>query len=168
VPRTIKRYANRKLYDTSESCYITLDEIADLVKDGVEVEIVDNTSKEDLTAVTLAQILFEAEKRKKRMLPLATLRTLIQSGGELIEKSITRPVVKTRDDAVQKVTHFGEQTQKTWDDFQRQIEERVTGVVKSVSHLRPVQGDLDAIAARLDAIEARLSAMENGKRATNK
>ena len=72
MSRTIKRYANRKLYDTTQSCYVTLDEISELVKDGEDVHIVDNATSEDLTAVTLAQILLEEEKRKKRTLPLAT------------------------------------------------------------------------------------------------
>ncbi len=57
--KIIKRYTNRKLYDTVESRYVTLDEIAAMVKAGAEVKIIDNRSKEDLTTVTLAQIIFE-------------------------------------------------------------------------------------------------------------
>src|SRR5947199_660910 len=68
-PKVIKRYTNRKLYDTVESRYVTLDEIAEMVKRGIEVKIVDNRSKEDLTSVTLAQIVFEEEKRKNQMPP---------------------------------------------------------------------------------------------------
>ena len=64
-PRVIKRYANRKLYDTSRSCYITLEEIAELLRTGEEIRIIDNKSKEDLTSVTMAQILVEEEKRQK-------------------------------------------------------------------------------------------------------
>ena len=66
-PKVIKRYTNRKLYDTVESRYVTLDEIAEMVKQGVEVKIVDNRSKEDLTSVTMAQIVFEEEKKKNQM-----------------------------------------------------------------------------------------------------
>ncbi len=57
-PKVIKRYTNRKLYDTVESRYVTLDEIAQMIKGGAEVKIVYNRSKEDLTSVTLAQIIF--------------------------------------------------------------------------------------------------------------
>ena len=53
-PRLIKRYANRKLYDTRDSRYVTLQQIAELVRDGEDVKIIDNKSKEDLTNVTLA------------------------------------------------------------------------------------------------------------------
>ncbi|MGI5865692.1 MAG: polyhydroxyalkanoate synthesis regulator DNA-binding domain-containing protein [Myxococcales bacterium] len=82
-PKIIKRYTNRKLYDTEESRYVTLDEISEMVKAGAEVKIVDNRSKEDLTSVTLAQIIFEEEKKSSRM-PLSVLRDIIRSGGETI------------------------------------------------------------------------------------
>jgi polyhydroxyalkanoate synthesis repressor PhaR len=80
--RVIKRYANRKLYDTQRSRYVTLDQIADMIRSGDDVKIVDNNSKADLTSVTLAQINFEEEKNKKSFLPLGALRNIIQSGGE--------------------------------------------------------------------------------------
>ena len=56
--KTVKRYSNRKLYDTERSKYVTLEEIADMIKAGEEVKIIDNKSKEDLTSATLAQIIF--------------------------------------------------------------------------------------------------------------
>lgn len=81
--KVIKRYANRKLYDTERSCYVTLDDIAIMIKAGEEVRVVDNKSTEDLTSVTLAQIIFEAEK-KDSFMPMALLRDLIQNGGDAI------------------------------------------------------------------------------------
>ena len=80
--RIIKRYANRKLYDTQDSRYVTLEQISEMIREGENVKVVDNNSKEDLTSVTLAQIIFEEEKKKKSFLPLAALRNIIQSGGE--------------------------------------------------------------------------------------
>ncbi len=88
--RVIKRYANRKLYDTQRSRYVTLDQIADMIRDGEDVKIVDNNSKEDLTTVTLAQIIFEEEKKQKSFLPLNAMRNIIQSGGERIEELVTQ------------------------------------------------------------------------------
>jgi polyhydroxyalkanoate synthesis repressor PhaR len=82
-PKIIKRYANRKLYDTERSSYVTLEDIAVMIKAGEEVQVVDNKSGEDLTSVTLAQIIFEAEKKKTAM-PLSLLRTLIRDGGDAI------------------------------------------------------------------------------------
>ena len=80
-PKVIKRYTNRKLYDTVESRYVTLDEIAEMIKGGAEVKIIDNRTKEDLTSVTLAQIIFEEEKKQSQM-PLALLREIIRRPGE--------------------------------------------------------------------------------------
>src|SRR5215470_19005274 len=77
--KIVKRYSNRKLYDTERSKYVTLDEIAKMIKAGEEVTIIDNETKEDLTSVTLTQIIFEEEKRESRM-PLGMLRNLIQTG----------------------------------------------------------------------------------------
>ena len=80
--RIIKRYANRKLYDTEHSRYVTLDQISEMIRNGDEVKIVDNKTKEDLTTVTLAQIIFEEEKKQRSFLPLSAMRNIIQSGGE--------------------------------------------------------------------------------------
>ncbi len=102
-PRVIKRYANRKLYDMTESCYITHEEIAGLVRNGEEVRIIDNRTQEDLTSATLTQILLDEEKRVKRPLPIDTLRNFFQSGGEFIQKKIKDPVATFREEAEKNV-----------------------------------------------------------------
>ena len=78
--RLVKRYGNRKLYDTSESRYVTLEEIGRWVKAGEEVKILENDTGEDLTAVTFAQIILEEERRKTGLLSLPVLRDIIQHG----------------------------------------------------------------------------------------
>ncbi len=80
--RVIKRYSNRKLYDTRDSRYVTLLQIADLVRAGEDVQIIDNASKEDKTEVTLALIISEELKSQPRSVPLGTLRDLIHQRGE--------------------------------------------------------------------------------------
>lgn len=85
--RVIKRYSNRKLYDTKDSRYVTLLQIAEMVRDGEEVQIIDNNSKEDLTEVTLAQIIYEEQKQKaatSRNVPLQTLKDLIHQRTEKV------------------------------------------------------------------------------------
>jgi polyhydroxyalkanoate synthesis repressor PhaR len=86
MERLIKRYANRKMYDTRASRYVTLDGIADLVRSGDEVHIVDNGTGEDLTALMFAQIIFEEEKRKSGLLELPVLRWIIQRGGATVQE----------------------------------------------------------------------------------
>lgn len=102
-PRVIKRYANRKLYDMSQSCYVTHDEIASLVREGEEIRIIDNRTQEDLTSATLTQILLEEEKRVKRPLPIDTLRNFFQSGGDFIQRHIKQPVASLREEAERNV-----------------------------------------------------------------
>ena len=80
--RIIKRYSNRKLYDTRESRYVTLLQIAEMVRAGEDVQIIDNASKEDKTEVTLALIISEELKSQPRSVPLGTLRDLIHQRGE--------------------------------------------------------------------------------------
>ncbi len=85
VPRrVIKRYSNRKLYDTKDSRYVTLQQIGEMVRAGEEVQIIDNATKEDKTEVTLALIISEDLKSQPRSVPLGTLRDLIQERGERI------------------------------------------------------------------------------------
>ena len=104
--KVIKRYSNRKLYDTDRSKYVTLDEIAKMIKAGEELRIIDNESKEDLTSVTLTQIIYEEEKRESRM-PLGMLRNLIQTGGaslqEFFDKSVKTPALGFRDNVEKSV-----------------------------------------------------------------
>jgi len=82
-PIVIKKYSNRKLYDSSRSHYITLEEIAALIREGKQVKVVDSASHEDLTTVTLAQIILEEEKKRKSPLPVSFLHQLIQYGHSL-------------------------------------------------------------------------------------
>ncbi|MDY7228425.1 polyhydroxyalkanoate synthesis regulator DNA-binding domain-containing protein [Hyalangium rubrum] len=118
-PKVIKRYTNRKLYDTVESRYVTLDEIAAMIKDGVEVRIVDNRTKEDLTSVTLAQIIFEEEKKKNQM-PLAVLREIIRHPGEsisgFIQKEVTPRVASIREEAESRLDKLLRRDEKRGDE----------------------------------------------------
>lgn len=78
--KIIKRYQNRKLYDTDASCYVTLDEIAEMIQQKEEVTVVDNRNQKDITAATLTQIIFEKQKRSENPIPISTLRHIIQLG----------------------------------------------------------------------------------------
>lgn len=78
--KIIKRYQNRKLYDTDASCYVTLDEIAEMIQQGEEVAVVDNRNQKDITAMTLTQIIFEKQKKSEAPVPVTTLRHIIQNG----------------------------------------------------------------------------------------
>jgi polyhydroxyalkanoate synthesis repressor PhaR len=87
----IKRYSNRKLYDTQESRYVTLEEIEEMIRAGREISVVDAGSGEDLTSVTLTQIILENERTRRASLPAAFLHQLIKHGEswqDFVQKSM--------------------------------------------------------------------------------
>lgn len=91
----IKRYPNRKLYDTEAKKYITLEGIAALIREGAEVQVVDHNTGEDLTALTLSQIIFEQEKKGGGFLPKSVLTSLVQAGGDTVNtlrRGLTAPL----------------------------------------------------------------------------
>jgi len=78
----IKKYANRRLYDTSASAYVTLEHLSELVRKGKEFTVQDAKTGDDLTRAVLAQIIFEQENKKEGVLPVSFLRQLIQFYGD--------------------------------------------------------------------------------------
>src|ERR1041384_8263856 len=79
--KIIKRYQNRKLYDTHESSYVTLDEIAKMIKGGEDLRVIDNKTKNDITAITLTQLLYESERKAKTQPSVELLREIIRHGA---------------------------------------------------------------------------------------
>ena len=175
-PKIIKRYTNRKLYDTVESRYVTLDEIAEMIKGGAEVKVVDNRTKDDLTAVTLAQIIFEEEKKTAKT-SLGTLLGLIRHGGAVAQQLVdgaggdlrgkvdaVRQAAETR---VQSILARGQQTgekarelvsasQEALGALQKRIDDRVRAAAEGVQQLPDVRRQLDDISQRITALEAKL------------
>jgi polyhydroxyalkanoate synthesis repressor PhaR len=85
---TIKKYANRRLYDTESSTYITLDRLAQMVREGREFEVVDAKSGEDITRQVLTQIIVEEEARGATMLPISFLKQLIGLYGNSMQNFV--------------------------------------------------------------------------------
>lgn len=81
----IKRYSNRKLYDVEKSQYVNLDAIAEMVRRGDDVQVVDYATGADLTAVTLTQVIFEQEKKLGSLLPQAILTRLLRTSNSAIQ-----------------------------------------------------------------------------------
>ena len=155
---------------------MTLDEIAQMVKAGAEVQIIDNRTKEDLTSVTLAQIIFEEEKKTSKM-SLDTLRDLIRHGGEVAQRLVegTQAELRGRVEAVraaaeqrvQTLLVKGQQTsdraremvqtsQETMATFQKRVDERVRAAVEQMATVSDARKQLDDISRRIEALEKRL------------
>lgn len=90
-PITIKKYANRRLYNTGTSSYVTLDDLAEMVKKGEDFQVFDAKSGDDITRSVLAQIIFEQEgKAGENLLPIAFLRQLIRFYGDSMQSLVPR------------------------------------------------------------------------------
>lgn len=124
MSKIVKRYANRKLYDTERSCYVTLEDIAGMIRAGEDVRVIDNKTGEDLTSVTLAQIIFEAEK-KRNFMPMDLLRDLIRDRGDALGEFAREHV-----DRVQaRASEFKESAERTAEKLRHELEGRISGVI---------------------------------------
>jgi len=140
----IKKYANRKLYDTRTSRYITLEGIAQLVRDGHEIKVVDNDQR-DLTQVTLSQVVLEEEKRGPARLVDAGGEMLHDRGQALLD--YVRKTLNVPADIRHEVGRRRENLESMADD----------AIEETLRRLRiPTRRDLDRVNERLDRISAQL------------
>ena len=165
--RIIKRYSNRKLYDTKDSRYVTLLQIAEMVRANEEVQIIDNSTKEDKTDVTLALIISEELKARPRGIPLATLKALIRQRGEKILTQlnpIRRLIPKDGEESPPMTSEQEEQLagndqkgiRATLEQWQHTIDERIRTVVPDFAVFRDLQQEVRRLADRVEALEKRL------------
>ncbi len=187
--RIIKRYANRKLYDTEHSRYVTLDQISEMIRQGDEVKIVDNKTKEDLTTVTLAQIIFEEEKKQRSFLPLSAMRNIIQSGGEWFAEAQRRvqsilpgkkkdgvdgapeaepaPEAEGHNDeamvkkrSLQSLREWVDHSKQRLEEWQKQVDTKIRTTIEGISPFASVNKDVRALADRIAELEAKLGDLE--------
>lgn len=134
---TIRRYRNnRKLYDTARSRYVTLVDVAELIRRGESVRVVDSASGEDLTSATLAQILFESERVRSTLSPVLL--------ADLIRRGRVRPAAGAPP------------------SLARDVEQRLRSLLKGFVSAEPVARQVRALEGRLRALEARLREVERG------
>lgn len=173
--KVIKRYQNRKLYDTHQSCYVTLDEIAEMIMRGEEVSVVDNRTKKDITSATLTQIIFEKQKRSKVTIPVTTLRDIIQVGGGTFSGFLAKtaesgaPVLsKAKADLERAFASSAENlrgafqiTQRAAEDLKKAIDARAQNPGTSRDVLNAAQNQLTNLSTQLNNIEKLIEAVEN-------
>ncbi len=135
MARRIKRYENRKLYDTKASEYVSLSDIATLVRRGETVEVVDNATGEDLTAQTLTQIILEEGKNGREVIPSDLLHQLLRRSEEMVDSGI-------------------DQIRSTVDDLLQGSLGRLKRLVQS-----PRAQELDELRSQLRQLEDRLSVL---------
>jgi polyhydroxyalkanoate synthesis repressor PhaR len=192
--RVVKRYSNRKLYDTRESRYVTLLQIAEMVRAGEEVQIIDNATKDDLTEVTLAQIIYEEQKQHSRSVPLQTLRDLIhqrgerlmtqlregplgrllpsdqvpgaEGGGEVVtvDEHQTYGGAPAKDDKNAEKKGLLDKSREAIENLQGTIDERVRSVLASFSPIQQLQNQVQQLTTRIEELEGKLRAQSETQR----
>jgi polyhydroxyalkanoate synthesis repressor PhaR len=183
----IKRYPNRKLYNTEAKKYITLDGIADLIRAGNEVQVIDNATGEDLTALTLTQIILEQEKRQDGLLSNSALTNLIRSSGDRLSSfqrnlfSSSTSFFHQMDEEirrrVQGLVHQGELTDIEGEnllnkllrlspkpEFQAKEELQIAEFLKK--HEVPTRDDLLELSNQLEQLTAQLEELTQAKPAS--
>ena len=174
----IKRYANRKLYDTRASRYITLSQISNLVEAGEVVQILDRESGEDITQMTLAQVFVDNRRKRPGTPPIDGLKDAFQNASEQVRRQIADPVSNIKQTFGQSVnrllktgeeratetrdvfqTWISEQTQ-LFEDTQRRFEERLRTVSSRMDDYRGLREQLDVLQAEVKALKARVHVLE--------
>ncbi len=133
--RLVKRYESRKLYDTEESRYVSLDELAEWIRGGQEVRVVDNATGAEVTAQTLTQIILDEGRRGTSFLPSELLHELVRAGQRAVENGVEQ--------VHQKVDRF---------------------VQTSIDRLGPVRRareEMDRLRGRLEELEGSLTRLEH-------
>lgn len=167
MPRLIKRYGNRKLYDTQESKYVTLEHIAGFVKAGEDVRVIDNDSSEDLTAVTFAQIILEEERRATGFISVSLLRNMIQRGEAALEgvaqagKRVQELVERGAAPGKALLDDWLASPQRRLEDLQKRIDERFKQSVDRLRSVPAVQRELERIETSIAHLEEILSKLRS-------
>ncbi len=135
----IKKYANRRLYDTEKSAYITLDDISNIIKQGQQVEIIDAKTKEDVTAFIFTQIILEEAKNNKNFLPVPLLFLFIQYGENVLSEFFEKHLQQTIQNYLSYKT-FADDQFKKWLDMDMDFSNLAQG---SMTELKPFKSFLD-------------------------
>lgn len=142
----IRKYANRRLHDTSASRYVTIDDLSMMVKDNIDFRVVDATSGQDITRVTLIQIILENESEGHGLLPISVLRQLIQVYGDRMEPIVSRYLERTMD-------AFFNQRESAEDALGASLDNILSGVNTPIDdHLRLIRTEFDQLKAKLDRL----------------
>ena len=182
---TIKKYANRRLYNTATSSYVTLDNLCDMVRNGEDFVVRDAKSGDDITRQVLTQIIVEQEAKGQNMLPLSFLRQLIQLYGDNVQAFVPRYLEVAMETFARNQGDMRERMNDTFggmlpvDEFEAMAErnmalmqrtmEMFAGVPAGQRRAEPKPdgdgdeaADVGAVLDRLDKMQAQLDALSGG------
>lgn len=174
APVVIKKYANRRLYNTESSSYVTLDNLAELVREGRDFVVRDAKSGDDITRSVLTQIIFEQENKGQTLLPVPFLRQLISLYGDGLQAMVPSYLQTSMEAFVRNSEQFRETMKNSmglgkFDDLARQ---NMAMMEKAMAMFSPFTADksgtADAKRDRIDDLESQLAAMKAQLDAMNK
>ena len=153
--RLIKKYSNRKLYDTRSRQYVTLERIGELVRNGENIQVVDRQSGGDLTAITLSQVVLENERKRSGAVSEKVLQQLVRAPREAVLGAVKQSI-------------------SAGEDFVRQVEERVVrpqelaleeALERTLRRLKiPSQRDLGRLERQVRELSNRVDQLQGGKK----
>ena len=142
----IRKYANRRLYDTNESRYVTIEDLTIMVKSGVDFSVVDVVNGKDLTRFTLIQIILEIESKDHRLLPISVLRQLIRFYGDRMEPILSRYLERTMDAFLNHKGHAEDALGASLDNI------RSGADANNDDHLALIRSEFNQLKAKLDRL----------------
>ncbi|MCX7958473.1 MAG: hypothetical protein N3B13_05435 [Deltaproteobacteria bacterium] len=168
-PKIIKRYSNRKLYDTIESKYVTLNDISEMIRSGTDVKIVDNQTNKDITSAVLAHVLFNEEKSRSS-LSIGTLKELIKSGQETLSDYYRKKVLsRLSKDGSKKMPANGSDFEgsveitsflkASIENLERQFRLNIDDFINTFPAVKKIREELDRISERMVRLESRLDSI---------
>ncbi len=151
----IKRYSNRKLYDTQESRYVTLEEIEEMIRGGREVTVVDASTGEDLTSVTLTQIILEHERNHRGTLPIGFLHQLIKHGQawqDFVQRSMRS--------SLEGIVTSQREMERVFRDWAVRSGWPIPGVASTEAKRESAEPDAERLREEVSSLRERLRALE--------
>lgn len=136
--RLIKRYGSRKLYDTEESRYVSLEELADWIREGQEIRVVDNKTQEEVTAQTLTQIISEEGRKGRTLLPNELLHELIRLGEQAVSSGV--------------------------EHLQTKVDGLVQASLDRIGPVRRAREEMSRLRERLELLEGSLAELDHDRR----
>lgn len=168
-PKIIKRYSNRKLYDTIESRYVTLNDISEMIRNGVDVKIIDNQTGKDITSAVLTHVLLN-EERSRSSISIGTLKELIKSGQETLSRYYRKKVLSklgkdstfkrgTNEDDSEGSVEISSFLRASLQEIERQFRLSIDDFLNEFPAVKRIREDMDRITERVIRLEDRLDSL---------
>jgi len=155
MARLIKRYGSRKLYDTKESSYVSLDKIASWIREGQKIRVIDKKTSEDLTGQVLTHIISEEGRQGKTLLSIDLLHDLIRVGNKTVSDGVEH--IQQKVDKVDRFVH------KQVDRFvHKQVDNFVQSSLDQIGPVRRMREEMSSLKKRLEELENSLQAIDPG------